>query len=181
MVMFSLRLATRSDIPAIERVMRLSVETLGRTTYDERQVESSLQFITRPDEQLIDDRTYYVAEADGEIVGCGGWSRRAKLYTGSASEDGAGRARELDPATEPARIRAMFVHPAWARKGIGRAILEAAETAAREWGFRRLELMAMTSGAKLYFACGYAVKAPGTVDLPDGVKLEGTIMEKPLV
>ena len=177
--MFTLRLATRNDIPSIERVMRRSVETLGRTTYDERQVESSLQYITKPDVQLIDDGTYYVAvDERGQVVGCGGWSRRAKLYTGSAAEEG--RARELDPTAEPARIRAMFVIPEWARRGIGRAILDASEKAARSFGFRRLELMAMTSGERLYEACGYTVKHPSTVDLPDGVKLEGAIMEKTL-
>jgi GNAT superfamily N-acetyltransferase len=177
---YFLRLATHADIPAIEAVMKRSMDSLGRSTYDAKQVESSMQFITTADTQLIDDRTYYVAVAGDEVVGCGGWSRRAKLYTGSAEQDGAGRARALDPGTEPARIRAMFVDPAWARRGIGRAILEASEAAARAYGFRRLELMAMTSGEKLYVACGYTVKEPGTVNLPDGVFLEAAVMEKRL-
>jgi GNAT superfamily N-acetyltransferase len=177
---FVLRPATRADLPAIEAVMNRSMDTLGRSTYDAKQVESSMRFITTPDTQLIDDGTYYVAVAGGKVVGCGGWSRRAKLYTGSAEQEDAGRARALDPATEPARIRAMFVDPDWARRGIGRAILDASEAAARAYGFRRLELMAMTSGHELYVACGYIVKEPGSVNLPDGVRLEAAVMEKHL-
>ena len=178
--MFTIRPATREDVPAIEHVMRRSLETIGRTAYDDTQVESSLQFIASPDLMLIDDGTYYVAVAnDGTVVGCGGWSRRAKLYRGSGERDE--DARPLDPDSEPARVRAMFVDPAWARRGIGRAILEASENAAREAGFRRVELMAMLSGGEaLYEVCGYEALERTHIDFPDGVKLGTTRMSKAL-
>lgn len=107
------------------------------------------------DRQLIDDRTYFCAEEGGELVGCGGWSRRATLYGGDHS---AGRdSRLLDPQREPARIRAMYTHPRHVRRGIGRLILSAAEEAARTEGFGRAELVATMAGAPLYCACGYAI------------------------
>ena len=105
------------------------------------------------DTQLVDDGTYYLVEIDGALAGCGGWSRRATLYGGDQSP---GRsARLLDPATEPARVRAMYTHPRHTRKGVGRLILSICEAAARAGGFRRVELMATLAGVPLYHACGY--------------------------
>ena len=105
------------------------------------------------DRQLIADRTYFLVEADGRLAGCGGWSRRATLYGGDHTP---GRdAALLDPATEPARVRAMYTHPDFARRGVGRLILELCEAAARAEGFRRLELMATLSGRALYARCGF--------------------------
>ncbi len=103
--------------------MRTSLLSLGRSVYDERQIASALLYIARPDEQLIDDGTYFVAVAGANIIGCGGWSRRRKVYSGSAAAGD--KSALIDPATEPARIRAMFVRPEWARRGIGRRILPA--------------------------------------------------------
>jgi GNAT superfamily N-acetyltransferase len=174
----TLRHATRADIPSIERVMRRSMESLGLTTYDEQQVSSAVRYITQPDTQLIDDGTYYVVVADEQIVACGGWSGRAKLYSGSSDQETADKSRPLDPATEPARIRAMFVHPDYARRGIGKAILEASEDAARESGFKRLELMALLPGVPLYEGAGYTTREASYVELPDGVRLETVLMEK---
>ena len=125
---------------------------------------------------LIDDATYFVVEDDAEIVACGGWSRRAKLFTGTGSTDG----RALDPEREPARVRAMFVLPSHARRGIGRMILDACEDAAHAEGFRSVELMATLPGEPLYAACGYAVIERVDLTLPDGVKLGAARMEKPL-
>jgi N-acetylglutamate synthase-like GNAT family acetyltransferase len=148
-----LRRATADDVPHIERVMRESIVGISNRTYDVQQVESSLKYVARLDRELVSDGTYFVVEHEGEIVGCGGWSKRGRLYAGSGSADG--DARMLDPATEPARIRAMFVVPRFERRGIGRMILEACEAEARAAGFRELELMAMLSGHAMYLATGY--------------------------
>jgi GNAT superfamily N-acetyltransferase len=105
------------------------------------------------DTQLIDDGTYFIVEIDGQPAGCGGWSRRATLYGGNHSKN-----RDpalLDPATDPAKVRAMFTHPAFARRGVGRLILSLAEDAARAEGFTALELMASLSGLPLYEAAGF--------------------------
>lgn len=171
-----IRLALPGDLARIAEVMRESTSSLGARYYDERQTASAAEHITIPDRQLIDDETYFVVEEGDVIVGCGGWSKRAKLYTGSGSTD----ARALDPATEAARVRAMFVLSTHARRGIGRMILEACEDAARRAGFRRVELMATLPGEPFYLACGYDVKERSPIHLTDGVILGGAMMEKTL-
>src|SRR5688572_23650220 len=123
-----LRLADLDDVDAIDALMKASIAAIFPRFYNEAQTAASVKYIASVDRTLIEDGTYFVLEADGEIVACGGWSRRDKLYTGSG--DAAGDARLLDPATEPARVRAMFVRRDWTRRGIGRAILEACERAA---------------------------------------------------
>jgi GNAT superfamily N-acetyltransferase len=148
-----LRHATLADIDEIERVMRESIEGISSRTYDARQVESSLKYVAHLDRELVTDGTYFVVEADGAIVACGGWSRRGRLYAGSGSSSG--DARLLDPVTEAARIRAMFVTPRFERRGIGRMILGACEAEALAAGFHELELMAMLSGHAMYLASGY--------------------------
>jgi GNAT superfamily N-acetyltransferase len=171
-----IRKATASDIPRIEELMRESTSTLGARYYDERQTASAMEQITVPDRQLIDDETYFVVEDDDVIVGCGGWSKRAKLYTGSGSTD----PRLLDPATEAARVRAMFVLSSHARRGIGRMVLEACEDEARRAGFRSMELMATLPGEPFYLACGYHMRERTDIQLNDGVILGGAMMEKAL-
>jgi len=173
-----IRAATRDDVAEITRVMIASLREIGRLSYDERQVASSLVYLAVPDAQLIDDGTYFVAVDGGAIVGCGGWSRRRKTHAGSghSDEDDA----LLDPEREPARIRAMFVDPPFARRGIGRQILELCERRAAAEGFRRLQLVAMRSGEAMYRACGYAPIGDAPVRLEDGVVLECTLMEKAL-
>ncbi|HEX7677563.1 MAG TPA: GNAT family N-acetyltransferase [Thermoanaerobaculia bacterium] len=173
---FILRPASRADVNAIAAVMRESVEQFGPAAYTEHQVASALSFICRPDEQLIDDGTYFVAMIDGEIAGCGGWSRRQKVYSGSAASGGEDAL--LDPATEAARIRAMFVRPRWARRGIGRAILQHSEARAAAEGFQRFQLVAMRSAGTLYESCGYRAIREAPITLEDGVVLECTLMEK---
>jgi GNAT superfamily N-acetyltransferase len=113
---------------------------------------------------------------EGHIIACGGWSRRAKLFTGTGSND----ARALDPEREPARVRAMFVAPGHARRGIGRMILDRCESAARDAQFKRVELMATLPGEPLYSACGYTVIERVELTLPDGVTLPCAKMEKML-
>jgi GNAT superfamily N-acetyltransferase len=173
-----IRKATRADVPAIERVMLASLRELGARTYDATQVESSLIYLAVPDTQLIDDGTYFVAEIDDEVVACGGWSQRRKTHAGSAHSEADDAL--LDPRSDPARVRAMFTDPRFARRGFGRAILEECERAAAEAGFSRVQLVAMRSGEALYRACGYVEVADSPVVLEDGVVLECTLMEKPV-
>ncbi|HXH40386.1 MAG TPA: GNAT family N-acetyltransferase [Thermoanaerobaculia bacterium] len=175
---FTLRPASLADVDAIAALMRESTERFGAAAYDARQVASALKYICRPDEQLIRDGTYFVAVDGSEVVGCGGWSRRRKVYAGSAAASGEDEL--LDPATDPARIRAMFVRPAWARRGIGRAILQHSEQRAAAEGFLRLQLAAMRSAGTLYESCGYHAVADAPIRLEDGVILECTLMEKAL-
>jgi GNAT superfamily N-acetyltransferase len=171
-----IRKAVPGDIPAIERVMRASVLGLGAAYYDAREVASAAALITVPDEELIADGTFFVVEQEGSIVACGGWSQRKKLYTGSAEQ--AKVEGRLDPATDAARIRAMFVDPAFARRGLGRLILEASEADAVRAGFSRFELMATLPGVPLYQACGYEAFEQTTIDLADGVRIGGVRMKK---
>ena len=171
-----IRAAVAADIPRIVEVMRASMAALGARYYDARQTASAVRYIAVVDPMLIDDGTYFVVEDDSEIIACGGWSKRAKLFTGTGSTD----ARPLDPEREPARVRAMFVLPSHARRGAGRMILDASEEAARAAKFRKVELMATLPGEPLYAACGYAVTERVEITLPDGVRLAGAKMEKTL-
>lgn len=156
--------------------MRESIEGIGRRTYAPHQVESSLRFVAHLDRELVSDGTYFVAEQGGTIVGCGGWSRRARLYAGSGASDG--DSRLLDPAHEAARIRAMFVAPAHERRGIGRRLLQACEEEARAFGFGRLELMAMLSGHAMYLASGFRDVEQVDARLEDGTSFPLVRMEK---
>ena len=159
--------------------MKASTQALFPQFYDERQTASSVTYVASVDRLLIDDGTYLVIEAGGELVACGGWSRRDRLYTGSGEGDS--DARLLDPATEPARIRAMFVRADWTRRGLGRAILEACEDAARREGFTSLSLMATLPGVPLYARYGFEVtQADVPVRMPDGVMIPCAAMTKPI-
>src|SRR3954447_13659606 len=171
------RLAVEADAPAITRLMQASIRDHFPRFYDEVQTASAVVHIGQPDLELIEDGTYYVHEADGEIVACGGWSRRNRLFAGAG--DAADDDRLLDPATEPARVRAMFVRGDWARRGLGRAILEACERAARAEGFTTLALMATLPGEPLYRAYGFREVDRTMVRLPDGTELAGVAMERP--
>jgi GNAT superfamily N-acetyltransferase len=172
-----IRKAVRADLAEIERVMRASMSALGRGFYDGRQVASAVRYIAVADPQLIEDGTYFVVEEDTRIVACGGWSRRKKLFTGTSEQ--AATAGRLDPAVDPARIRAMFVDPTFARRGLGRVILQASEDDARSAGFRTFELMATLPGVPLYARCGYVEIEKTMIELPDGARLECVLMRKP--
>ncbi|ADB35658.1 GCN5-related N-acetyltransferase [Kribbella flavida DSM 17836] len=169
------RLAVPADAAAVAELMRASVVELFPAYYDERQTASAAVHIAALDLALIEDGTYYVHEVAGEIVACGGWSRRNKLYNGT---DAGADARLLDPATEPGRIRAMFVRADWTRRGLGRAILAACVTAAKAEGFTRLALMATLPGVPLYKSFGFTEVEPAELTMPDGVVLGGVAMER---
>ncbi|HEX5872337.1 MAG TPA: GNAT family N-acetyltransferase, partial [Longimicrobium sp.] len=141
------RMATEDDLAAIRALIPDSVRRLSTGYYTPVQIESSIRYVFGPDTQLIADGTYLVAESGGKVVGCGGWSARRTLYGGDQAKDADDP--RLDPATEPARIRAFFVHPDHARRGIASAIYEACVNAARAAGFRALELMATLPGEPL--------------------------------
>lgn len=165
----SCRLATFDDLAAMREVMARAIDELQQGFLDPAQVAAS-HAIMGLDRQLVEDGTYFLVEIDGCVAGCGGWSRRATLYGNDASA-GLREPRLLDPAHEAARVRAMYTHPDFTRRGVGRHILAAAETAAAAAGFRAAELMATMAGEPLYRACGYRPKEAvidrvGSVDIP---------------
>lgn len=166
------------DAPAIDALMKASIRDLFPAFYDAQQTTSSIAHIGHVDHMLIEDGTYFVIEAGRELVACGGWSRRDKLFSGSTKQES--RARTLDPSTEPARVRAMFVRPDWTRRGLGTRILVACEAAAEADGFHRLALMATMPGLQLYERYGFSVTGRAPITLPDGVLLECASMEKPV-
>ena len=151
------RIARLDELDALRGLMNAAILELQKPFLDDRQIASS-QTIMGLDTQLIEDGTYFVVEANGELAGCGGWSRRATLYGGDQSP---GRsAALLDPGRDAARVRAMYTHPSHVRKGVGRLILGLCEAAARNEGFTQVELMGTMAGEPLYRACGYTVIEP---------------------
>ena len=165
----ALRLAAEADIPALERLIPLSVKSLQAEHYSLAQMEAALGPVFGVDRQLIRDGTYFVVENHREVVACGGWSRRRSVFGGDD-----GRLEEdvaLDPATEPARIRAFFVHPHWARRGIGRFLLTACESAICEAGFQAAVLVATLTGEPLYASSGYSVTSRYEVALSNHLTL----------
>lgn len=164
------RIATPSDAEQMAALMRASVLAIFPSFYDERQTASSAIYIAHLDDALVADGTYFVHEVAGQIVACGGWSRRGRLYSGSGEH--AGDDRLLDPATEAAHVRAMFVRSDWTRRGLGRAILESSSAAAKAEGFTMLDLMATLPGAPLYRSFGFRDVAPRVVTMPDGVTID---------
>jgi GNAT superfamily N-acetyltransferase len=175
---FAIRLAVVDDVPALSALIAASVRELQAAEYTPEQRETALRSVYGVDTQLIADGTYFAVESDGELVGCGGWSRRKTLYGGdqfAAREDWL-----LDPARDAARIRAFFVHPKWARQGIGAMILEQCERAAVAEGFTRLEMGATLTGVPFYRAKGYDALEELAVAMPDGQSLRIIRMGKSL-
>jgi GNAT superfamily N-acetyltransferase len=164
-----IRLATSADLPALSELIPLSVRGLSHGFYSDAQIESAIRHIFGPDSQLIADRTYFVAIVGGVVVGCGGWSRRRTLFGGDQMKTADDPL--LDPNAEPARIRAFFVHPDRARRGVGGAILDACMSAASAAGFRRAELVATLPGEPLYRAFGFQVVERFEAPMPDGLVL----------
>ena len=174
-----IRRASLADVPRLKTLIDASVRGLQSSDYSPEQIDRALHNVYGVDTRLIEDGTYYAAETEdgATLAGCGGWSKRKTLFGGdhySNREDGL-----LDPAIDAAKIRAFFVHPDWARRGIGSLILDACEDAARSAGFTRFELGATLTGVPFYRARGYTeinrIEAP----LGDGVALAVIRMEKP--
>lgn len=175
----ALRVATMEDVPALEALIPESVHALQAAWYSAAQREAALGPVFGVDRRLIRDGTYLVAEYRGRVVGGGGWSRRRAVFGGDGSR-GADEEALLDPARDAARIRAFFVHPDFARRGIGRAILGACESAMRAAGFREAVLVATLAGEPLYAACGYAVRERYEVALAGNLGLPVVRMAKGL-
>lgn len=186
-----LRLAVPEDAPVLRELIEASVRGLQTEDYTPAQIEGALATVFGVDSQLIADGTYIVAEAPSAtkasektadekspwtIVGCGGWSKRKTLYGSdhwTAREDSL-----LDPQRDAAKIRAFFIHPQWARQGVGGKILQACEEAARAAGFTRYEMGATLTGAKLFGAKGYVPVKPISIPLNNGETLPVIHMEK---
>jgi GNAT superfamily N-acetyltransferase len=164
-----LRLAAPSDVPALRELIAASVRGLSRGFYTDSQAEAALEFVFGVDSQLIADATYYVIEDDLGLAAAGGWSRRLHLYGGDqakGTED-----PPVDPATAPARIRAFFVAPRAARRGLARRLYNECVAAAKTFGFTRLELVATMPGVPLYRALGFEMGEEYSLSLPDGTAL----------
>ncbi|HJW49851.1 MAG TPA: GNAT family N-acetyltransferase [Candidatus Limnocylindria bacterium] len=175
---FIVRLARVDEAETIDALMKASTADLFLRFYNAEQTAASVRYIASVDRQLIADGTYFVVEAERELVACGGWSRRDKLYTGSG--DAANDGRLLDPATEPARVRAMFTRPDWTRRGLGTRILQACEDAAKAEGFRALSLMATLPGVPLYERYGFEVTERADIRMPNGLTIASAAMRKPI-
>jgi len=173
-----IRKATMDEREAIQQLIAASARLLSREHYSDQQIEAAIATVFGVDTDLIEDGTYFVAEIDGQLAGCGGWSKRKTLFGGDqySSRDAA----YLDPRSEPAKIRAFFIHPDHARKGLARAILTRCEDEARAQGFRALELMATLPGIEFYKSCGFVETGNFDLDLTDKVKLELVPMRKEL-
>jgi GNAT superfamily N-acetyltransferase len=171
-----LRPARLEDCEVLERLIARSARELSAGDYTPEQVEGALRGAFGVDTQLIRDRTYFVAEAGGKIVGCGGWSKRRTLFGGDARAER--DAALLDPRADAAKIRAFFIDPDYARRGIGTAILERCEAEARAEGFARFELMATRPGVRLYAAHGYVPHEVIVYPLDDGITIEFVPMSK---
>ena len=173
-----IRIAMLEDVPALNALIEASVRGLQADDYSPAQLDAALGSVFGVDRQLIADQTYFIAERDGALIGCGGWSRRRTLFGADAVAD-----RDdslLIPGVDPARIRAFFVHPSAARQGVGAAILEACEAAAAQAGFTALELGATLTGLPFYRRFGYEALDRRTADLVGAEPLAIVAMRKPI-
>ena len=176
-----LRLATAADVPGLRRLIDASVRALSAGYYTPEQVESSLAHIFGPDTALIADGTNFVVdypERPGQLAAAGGWSRRKTLYGGDQTKHAPDPL--LDPAADPARIRAFYVHPECSRQGLGRRLLEACASAAAAAGFTQLDLVATLPGEPLYAAFGFEAVERYAIPLPDEIVLPVVRMRRHL-
>jgi GNAT superfamily N-acetyltransferase len=174
-----IRLATMADCPAITRLVAESARGLGKPDYTDEVIEAALKGIWGLDTQLVKDGTYFLVYVDNELAACGGWSFRTTLF--GSDKDASRDAAPLDPATDPARIRAFFVLPKYARQGIGSALIARCEEEARRAGFRSLSLGSTLPGQRLYAAHGFIAGKPVDHDRGDGVLMQVIPMTKQIV
>ena len=174
----TLRKAALADVPLLQALISRSVRGLSLDDYRPEQIEGALRGAFGVDSQLLRDETYFVVEEGGECVGCGGWSYRSTLFGGDAR--GGRDASALDPTTQPAKIRAFFVDPKHARRGIGTLLLEHCEREARSHGYSAVELMATLPGVKLYSVRGYVAMPMVQFDVGQGQSIEFIPMRKEL-
>jgi N-acetylglutamate synthase-like GNAT family acetyltransferase len=172
------RLARDSDIPALAQLIPISVRALQAPYYTAAQMEAAIGPVFGVDRQLIRDGTYYVVEAEGQIAGCGGWSKRRSNCGSDMNR--AEPDPEIDPRRDPARVRAFFVHPNWARRGIGRSIMTECERAIVAAGFAQADIVATLAGEPLYASFGYAVVERYDLLMTGGLKLPVVRMSKRL-
>jgi GNAT superfamily N-acetyltransferase len=172
------RLATFEDVAEIQQLIALSARRLSEGYYSKAETEGAIKYVFGVDSQLIEDGTYYVVESKKGIVACGGWSRRSTLFGGDQHKGTTDPL--LNPATDAARIRAFFVHPDWARQGIGRMLISICEKAAYNYGFTRIEIGSTLPGVPLYEAMGYHKAKTISVPLPDGEHFTVVNMKKDL-
>lgn len=173
---FNIRHCELSDVGLLEHLISASAKSLQLGDYSSDQIEGALGTVFGVDTQLIRDRTYFVVETDSRIVGCGGWSKRKTLFGGDGGKSGVDAL--LDPSKDAARIRAFFVHPDYARRDIGSALVLKSERAAIESGFQRIEIVATLTGEKLYQNFGYRTAERYEVRLRNGLKLPVVRMTK---
>ena len=175
---WKVRRAQESDIAALDQLIALSAHGLGASYYSAAKLDAALGTVFGVDRQLIRDGTYFVVETENELLGCGGWSKRKTLFGSDSQADRDDS--ELNPNLDAARIRAFFIHPDHARRGIGRAILNECEKAIRAAGFNSIELAATLPGVPFYAACGYLTGERSEVPLSDGLSLPIVHMRKKL-
>jgi GNAT superfamily N-acetyltransferase len=178
-LLLEIRPARLADAPALEVLQQRAARAIAARAHGAPAIEAWIRHVGTLDRELISGGTYLVAVADGLLVGCGGWSVRRRGH-GAAARTGVAGERPLDPAPEPAWIRALFVEPRFTRCGVGRTLLAAAERAAAREGPRLATLDAMPSGEWLYRRAGYRAVGPLSVALPEGLRLPLLRMEKPL-
>ncbi|USQ13321.1 GNAT family N-acetyltransferase [Legionella lytica] len=178
--MIHIRAANFDDIQNLNELITLSARELSRDIYSKQEIEGAIQYIFGVDTELLHDKTYFVIEKNGEIAGCGGWSRRKTLFGGnqfSAREEPA----YLDPTMDAAKIRAFFIHPKFARQGLGSMLLQHCEQDAGLHGFTHFEMMATLAGVKLYAAFAYKAVSNERVVLPNSISLKFVRMEKKFI
>lgn len=176
--MFELRLAVPADTPALEALIHRSGVALSAGFYTPEQAQAITQHVFGVDSQLVEDGTYFVVEHLGEPVACGGWSKRRTLFGGDRAKSGPDPL--LDPVVEPARIRAFFVEPSMARRGLGRLLMDRCMEEALRSGFRSMELVATLPGEPLYLASGFTVLERIELSLPPDIRVPVTRMGRPL-
>lgn len=178
-MMIKVRLATVDDVKTLNELITVSARELSRNIYSDQEIEGAIKYVFGVDTELVNDRTYFVIEKDGELAGCGGWSKRKTLFGGNQFS-GREEPQYLDPSKEAAKIRAFFIHPKFARQGLGSKLLGYCEQQAHKNGFTQLEMMATLPGVKLYSKFDYKAVSDEIVMLPNGVPLKFVRMSKNL-